>query len=68
MAFRRRRAIAQSAVWPDGVVVDAPLLDQDLGLAQGMEQLTIEQFTAEPGIEALSKSLAKPIAIGRRYQ
>ncbi len=26
-------SVSQSAVWPDGVVVNAPLLDQDLCLA-----------------------------------
>lgn len=38
---------------PDGVVVDPPFLDQDLGVFQSVGQLAIEQFVAEPGIEAL---------------
>jgi len=35
------------------VVVLAPLLDDDLGLVQGIEDLAIEQLVAEAGIEAL---------------
>jgi hypothetical protein len=31
--------------------VDAPLFDQDLGFAQGVEQLAIQQFIPEPGID-----------------
>src|SRR3954468_5679605 len=37
----------------DSVVVTAPALDDDLGLAKGVEDLAIEQFVPEPGIEAL---------------
>ena len=37
---------------PDGVVVDTPLLDQDLGLTQAAEQFAIEQLVPEPSIEA----------------
>jgi hypothetical protein len=29
-AFPRRRTIAEGAVWPEGVVVDTPLFDEDL--------------------------------------
>jgi hypothetical protein len=32
-AFRRRWAIAQGAVGPNSIVMVAPALDQDLGLA-----------------------------------
>jgi len=39
---------------PDGVVVDAPLLDQDLGFPQAVEDFAIEQLIPEPGIEALA--------------
>src|SRR6056297_2066160 len=52
--FRSRRAIAEGAVWADGVVVDAPLLDDDLGLADGVEDLAVEQFVPEPRVEALN--------------
>ena len=37
-----------------GVVMLAPLLDQDLGFPQGIKALPIEQLVAEPGIEALN--------------
>ena len=56
-AFRRRRSVAQSAVRPDGVVVDVPLLDEDLGLARGMEQLAVEKFVTEPCVEAFTVSI-----------
>ena len=39
------------------VVVFPPLLDQDLCLAQGVEYFTVEQFIAEPGIEAFAVSV-----------
>src|SRR6056297_1328625 len=52
--FRSRRAIAEGAVWADGVVVDAPLLYDDLGLADGVEDLAVEQFVPEPRVEALN--------------
>src|SRR3954454_15419156 len=37
----------------DGVVVTPPALDDDLRLAKGVEDLAIEQFVSQPGIEAL---------------
>jgi hypothetical protein len=40
-------------VGSDGVVLDAPVLDQHLGLEQGGEGLHGEQFVAEPAAEAL---------------
>jgi len=39
--------MAQRAVWPDGVVVNAPLLEQDLGLTQTVEDFAVQQFVAE---------------------
>jgi hypothetical protein len=33
---------------PDSVLVNAPLLDRDLGFAQGVEQFAIEELIAEP--------------------
>ena len=38
---------------PDRVVVASPALDDDLGLAQSVEDLAIEQFIAKAGVEAL---------------
>ena len=40
-------------MWPDSVVVTAPLLDQHLGLLQRVEDLAIEQFIPELSVEAL---------------
>ena len=56
-AFGRGWAIAQSAVRPDGIVVDAPLLDQDLGFPQAVEDFAVQQFVPEPGVEAFSVSI-----------
>ncbi len=44
----------KGAVRPDGVVVVAPFLDQDLVLSQGIEDLAVAQFIAETGVEALA--------------
>ena len=38
---------------PDRVVVASPTLDDDLGLAQSVENLAVEQLIAKAGIEAL---------------
>ena len=51
------RAVAQSAVWSDGVVVSPPLFDDDLRLLQGVEDLPIKQFVPEAGIERLTVSV-----------
>jgi transposase InsO family protein len=51
------RAVAQRVVCPDRVVVDAPLLDQDLRFAQSVEHLSIEQLIVEPGVEAFTISV-----------
>ena len=39
---------------PDDIVMPPPSLDQDLGLAQRVEVLPVEQLVAETGIEALA--------------
>jgi hypothetical protein len=39
---------------PGGGVVMPPLLDEDLGLLEGSEDLPVEQLIAEAGIEALT--------------
>jgi hypothetical protein len=51
--FGRQRSISEGAVWTDGLVVTAPLLDEDLCLAQRVEDLAVEVFIPEPRIEAL---------------
>src|SRR2546423_10164857 len=38
---------------PDRVVVASPALDDDLGLAQRVEDLAVEQLIAKAGVEAL---------------
>ena len=53
-AFWGGRSVAKGAVRSDGVVVAAPLLDQDLSFAQRVEDLAVEQFIAEPGVEAFA--------------
>ena len=49
--FRGRRAIAQGTVWSLGIVVFPLLFNQDLRLPQALEELTVQQLVAEPGIE-----------------
>jgi hypothetical protein len=41
-AFGCRWAVAQTAVWPDHIVVATPPFDQDLSLVQCGEDLAIE--------------------------
>ena len=52
--FRRWWSVSQGTVRPDGVVVVAPFLDQDLGLSHGVEDLAVEEFIAKSGVEALA--------------
>ena len=52
--FWRRWAVAQGAVGSDCVGVVPSSFDQDLGLAQRVEDFTIEQLVSEPGIEAFT--------------
>ena len=56
-SFRGWRAVAQSTVWPDRVVVPPPFFDDDLSLLQGVEDLSIKQFVPEAGIEGLAVSV-----------
>ena len=42
---------------PDGVVVPPPLFDDDLSLFEGIEDLPIQQFVPEAGIEGLAVSV-----------
>src|SRR3954463_2938575 len=62
-AFSRRRPqdhfwcgrlVAQGRVWAAGVVVPPPALDDDLGLGQRVEDLTVEQLVTELAVEALA--------------
>ena len=38
---------------PDHVVVPPPALDDDLGLAESVEDFAVEQLVAQAGVEAL---------------
>lgn len=53
-AFGRWWTVSQSAVRPDSVVVTAPPLDQDLGLAKRVEDLAVQKLVPEPCVEALA--------------
>ena len=46
------------------IIVAAPLLDDDLGLAERAEDFTVEQLIPYPGVEALDVSVL-PGAAGR---
>ena len=41
-------------MWALGIVVAAPTLDDDPCLGEAVEDLTIQQFVAELGVEALA--------------
>ncbi len=53
-AHRSGRSVSQGAMWPDGVVVAPPFFDDDLGLFQGAEDLNVEEFVPEAGVEAFA--------------
>jgi len=42
---------------PAGIVVSAPGLDDDPGFFQGVEDLAVQKFVAESGIEALDEAI-----------
>ena len=41
-------------MWSHVVVLSEPLIDDDLGLLEGLEDLAVEQLVPEVGIESLS--------------
>ena len=49
-----RRAISKRGVRADGVVVVAPLLDDDLGFLEAVEDFPVEQLVAQLAVEALA--------------
>jgi hypothetical protein len=54
-------------VGPDRVVVASPTLDDDLGLAQSVEDLAVEQLIAKAGVVALDVAVlpgAAPLDVG----
>ena len=48
-------------MWADRVVVAAPLLDDDLGFAEGEEDLPVQEFVSEARIEALAVAVRPAI-------
>src|SRR5215208_3317809 len=48
-----RCLVAEGCMGPDGIVMTAPALDDNLRLAERVEDLAVEQLVPEPGIEAL---------------
>src|ERR1700730_14841413 len=55
--LRGGSAIADRGMRLDRVVMPPPALDDDLGLLQGMEDLTIEKLVAQARIEAFDKAV-----------
>jgi len=55
--FECWQPVSKRAVRALGIVVASPLLDDDLGLLQGIEDYAVKQFVSEPGIEALDKAV-----------
>ena len=55
--FRCRRSITQRAVRPDGVVVDAPLLDDHLCFSQRVEDLSVQQLIAQLAVEGFAVAI-----------
>ena len=52
-----RCPVAEGRMRPDGVVMPAPALDDDLRLAKSVEDLSVEQLVPKPGIEALDVAI-----------
>jgi hypothetical protein len=55
-------------VRPLGVVVTPPALDDDFGLGKRVKDLSIKQFVAKPGVEALDEAVllrTAPLNVGR---
>jgi len=50
---RRRGQPLEATVWPPVVVVHPPLVENDSGLRQAQEQLSVEQLVPKPAVEAL---------------
>ena len=55
--FRRGCFVSEGAVRSDRILVDTPLLDDDFGLRQRVEDFPIEQFIAEACVEAFAVAI-----------
>src|SRR4051795_12404924 len=62
-----RCLVAEGCMRPDGIVMTAPALDDDLRLAESVEDLAVEQLVPEPGIKALDIAIL-PRAGCRRFR
>src|SRR6516225_7831402 len=61
------RLVSQRCVRPDRVVVAPPALDDDLGLAESVEDFAVEQLVAKASVEALDVAVlpgAAPLDVG----
>lgn len=52
--LRSGRTVVQRAVGPEGVVFHSPPLDEYLGLSEGVEDLSIQQFVSEFTVETFT--------------
>ena len=52
-----RRAAAERRMRPSRILMDAPILDDDLCFPEAVEDFAIEYLIAEPGIEVLAVSI-----------
>ena len=55
--LRGWRSIPERCLGPDRVVMTTPALDDDLGLAERVEDLSVEQLVPEAGVEAFDKAI-----------
>ncbi len=53
-AFWAGRSVSRGPMWPDGVVMAPPFFDDDPGLFQGVEDLIVEEYVPEAGVEAFA--------------
>jgi hypothetical protein len=51
------RQIAQTTVWPDGVVVEPPFGQDHSGMGERAEQRLVQQLVAQTAIETLDKGV-----------
>ncbi len=55
--FRGWWAVAQGTMWSFCIVVLPPLFNQNLRFSQAVEDLPVQQFIPEAGVEALAVSV-----------
>ena len=52
-----RSQVAQRAVETFAIVFTSPILEQDFGLEERVEELSVEELVAQPGVERLDVSV-----------